>query len=212
MESGLDRYVREHSTAQSEALLWLEKQTNIRTNYPQMLSGAVQGEFLKMLVQSVGARKVLEIGTFTGYSAIWMASGLQDGGILDSYEINDEMESLIREAFRRSGLQDRIVLHIGGFGKNEASLLQEESYDFVFIDANKREYPEYYDAVFPLVRRGGLIVADDTLWSGRVYAEKVPTDPQTEGVVRFNEKVVSDSRVECVLLPVRHGLTLIRKK
>jgi len=208
MEQALDKYLTGHSSLRSEALDWLVHQTNVRTNYPQMLSGPVQGELLKMLVGISGARDILEIGTFTGYSTICMALGLEDGGTLDSYEINDELEDLAREAFRRAGVEDRIRLHIGDFLSED---LSDRSWDFVYIDANKREYPAYYDAVIERVRQGGLIVADDTLWSGRVYADPLPTDPQTVGLLEFNAKVASDPRVESVILGLRHGLTIIRK-
>jgi len=132
MEQALDKYLTGHSSLRSEALDWLVHQTNVRTNYPQMLSGPVQGELLKMLVGISGARDILEIGTFTGYSTICMALGLEDGGTLDSYEINDELEDLAREAFRRAGVEDRIRLHIGDFLSED---LSDRSWDFVYIDA-----------------------------------------------------------------------------
>jgi len=173
-----------------------------------MLSGPVQGELLKMLVEISGAKNILEIGTFTGYSTICLAMGLEDGGVVDTYEINDELEDLTREAFRRAGVEDRIRLHIGDFLSEDVS---DRSWDLVYIDANKREYPAYYDAVIGRVRPGGLVVADDTLWSGRVYADPLPSDPQTAGLLEFNSKVASDPRVESVILGLRHGLTIIRK-
>lgn len=211
METPAEKYIREHSTPQSEALKWLERQTNIRTNYPIMLSGAVQGRLLTMLVQLTMAERVLEIGTFTGYSAICMAYGLPDSGHIDTLELNDELEDLIVEGFERAGVADKIKLHIG----DAIQILQDMegcSYDMAFIDANKREYCDYYNYSIDLVKPGGLIVADDTLWSGKLFEETVPKDKQTQGIARFNDLVASDSRVETVVLPIRNGLTLIRKK
>ena len=211
METPAEKYIREHSTPQSEALKWLERQTNIRTNYPIMLSGAVQGRLLTMLVQLTMAERVLEIGTFTGYSAICMAYGLPDSGHIDTLELNDELEDLIVEGFEHAGVADKIKLHIG----DAIQTLQDMegcSYDMAFIDANKREYCDYYNYSIDLVKPGGLIVADDTLWSGKLFEETVPKDKQTQGIARFNDLVASDSRVETVVLPIRNGLTLIRKK
>ena len=162
MESASEKYLREHSSPQSEVLEWIEKQTNIRTNYPRMLSGAVQGRLLTILAEISNARNVLEIGTFTGYSATCLAYGLPEDGHIDTLEINDELEDLIREGWSRAGVEGKITLHIGDARKTIATL--EGPYDLVYIDANKREYSEYYDLVFDLVRPGGLILADDVLW------------------------------------------------
>ena len=210
MESPGERYIREHSSAQSEALDWIEKQTNIRTNYPRMLSGAVQGRLLTILVQISQASRVLEIGTFTGYSATCLAYGLPESGRVDTLEINDELEDLIREGWERAGVSDRIVLHIGDAIKTLESL--QGPFDLVYMDANKREYPDYYDLVIDKVVPGGLILADDVLWDGKPWQDPVPQDKQTQGIIAFNEKVVADPRVESVLLPLRAGLNIIRKK
>ena len=210
MESALDKYLREHSSAQDDALLWIQKQTNMYTNYPRMMSGPVQGALLKILTEISGARRVLEIGTYTGYSAVCIASGLPADGRLDTLELNDEMEDLILEGFRRAGLSDRISLYIGDAKESLASL--QGPYDMVFIDADKREYLKYYEAVFDKVRPGGLIVADDVLWDGKVYEENVPTDSQTAGITAFNDAVAADLRVENVIIPLRDGLNVIRKK
>lgn len=210
MESAADRYLREHSSPQSEALEWIEKQTNIRTNYPRMLSGAVQGRLLTILAEVSNARKVLEIGTFTGYSATCLAYGLPEDGHIDTLEINDELEDLIRKGWSRAGVDGKISLHIGDARKTLATL--EGPYDLVYIDANKREYSEYYDLVFDLVRPGGLILADDVLWDGKLWQDPVPQDRQTQGIAAFNDKVMADPRVESVLLPIRDGLNVIRKR
>jgi predicted O-methyltransferase YrrM len=210
MESASEKYLREHSSPQSEALEWIEKQTNIRTNYPRMLSGAVQGRLLTILAEISNARKVLEIGTFTGYSATYLAYGLPEEGHIDTLEINDELEDLIREGWSRAGVEGKITLHIGDARKTLTSL--EGPYDLVYIDANKREYSEYYDLVFDLVRPGGLILADDVLWDGKLWQDPLPQDKQTLGIAAFNDKVMADPRVESVLLPIRDGLNVIRKK
>lgn len=211
MDDSLNRYLKDHSSAAGdESLLWIEKQTHIRTNYPQMLSGSVQGGFLKMLVEISGARNILEIGSFTGYSAACMALGLPDGGHIDALEINDELEDLMLEGWRRAGVSERISLHIGDALETISSL--SGPYDLVFIDANKREYCRYYDLVLPLVKPSGLILADDVLWDGKVYADPLPSDSQTAELLRFNDMVRSDGRVEVVVLPLRDGISLIRKK
>lgn len=210
MQTSLDKYLQDHSSVPSEALSWIEKQTNIHTNYPRMLSGSVQGELLKMLVEISGARRILEIGSFTGYSATCLALGMPEGGHLDALEINDELEDLMRSGWERAGVTDRISLHIGDAKETLAGL--EGPFDFVFMDANKREYCEYYELVLPKLSAGGIIVADDVLWDGKVYADPLPHDAQTAGLLRFNDMVRSDDRVEVVVLPLRDGLSIIRKK
>lgn len=212
MESAQDKYIEEHCSISNEALDWLERQTNIRTNYPQMLTGKVQGEFLYMMTRMISPRNVLEIGTFTGYSAICMALALEGEGHIDTLEINDELEDLILEGFERAGVSGRVSLHIGDAVEFLRGQDGKKLYDLTFIDANKREYPDYYELALTLTRPGGFILADDVLWDGKVYAEQVPTDKQTSGIVRFNDLAASDPRVETVILPVRHGLSIIRKK
>lgn len=212
MESPLEKYIEIHSSFSNEALNWLERQTNIRTNYPRMLTGKVQGEFLYMMTRMISPRNVLEIGTFTGYSAICMALALEGEGHIDTLEINDELEDLILEGFERAGVSGRVSLHIGDAVEFLRGQDGKKLYDLTFIDANKREYPDYYELALTLTRPGGFILADDVLWDGKVYAEQVPTDKQTSGIVRFNDLAASDPRVETVILPVRHGLSIIRKK
>ena len=212
MESAQDKYIEEHCSISNEALDWLERQTNIRTNYPRMLTGKVQGEFLYMMTRMISPRNVLEIGTFTGYSAICMALALEGEGHIDTLEINDELEDLILEGFERAGVSGRVSLHIGDAVEFLRGQDGKKFYDLTFIDANKREYPDYYELALTLTRHGGFILADDVLWDGKVYAEQVPTDKQTSGIVRFNDLAASDPRVETVILPVRHGLSIIRKK
>ena len=210
METPEERYIREHSEPESDALRWITRETFLRTHYPRMLCGHVQGRLLTLLVQVTGARRVLEIGTFTGYATVCLASGLPEDGVVDTYEIDEERESLIREGISRAGLSGRINLHIGDFLK--ADLNEDETYDLVYIDGNKREYPAYLQRIVPILKSGGLILADDTLWDGKPFAETVPEDAQTRGICRFNELVAADPYLEAVILPLRHGLTLLRKK
>lgn len=212
-------YIRQHATPQGEALDWVVKQTHIRTNHARMLSGEVQGELLRLLVQISGARRILELGTFTGYSAICLASALPEDGHLDTLELNDELEDLILEGFDRAGLSERITLHIGDCKETLRRMRTEieESgssmlYDIAYIDANKREYPEYYDLVFDMVKPGGLILGDNVLWDGKVCQDPMPQDRQTLGIAKFNDMVSADPRVESVIMPLRDGLNIIRKK
>lgn len=206
-------YIKEHATCPNEALEWVEKQTHIRTNHARMLSGAVQGQIMRMIVQMSGAKQALELGTFTGYSAICIASALPEDGHLDTLEINDELEDLILEGFSRAGLEERIDLHIGDCKETLRRLSAEgRMYDIVYIDANKREYCEYYELIFDMVRPGGIILADNVLWDGKVLLDPLPQDKQTLEIARFNDMIKEDRRVESVILPLRDGLNLIRKK
>lgn len=216
-------YIKQHATQQSDALSWVEKQTHIRTNHARMLSGSAQGQLMRMFVQISGARRILELGTFTGYSAICMASALPEDGHLDTLELNDELEDLILEGFERAGLSDKISLHIGDcketlrrmraeMGIENGAVSSDMLYDIVYIDANKREYPEYYELVFDMIRPGGLILGDNVIWDGKVCQEPMPQDKQTLGIARFNDMVSDDPRVESVILPMRDGLNIIRKK
>jgi predicted O-methyltransferase YrrM len=207
------KYIEEHATPQGEALDWIEKQTHIRTNHARMLSGSVQGQMMRMLVQISGARNILELGTFTGYSAICLAGAMPEEGHLDTLEINDELEDLILQGFERAGLSDRITLHIGDCKETLKGFREEgRMFDLVYMDANKREYCEYYELIFDMVSPGGLILADNVLWDGKVCQNPLPQDKQTLGIARFNDLVKEDRRVESVILPLRDGLNLIRKK
>ena len=212
-------YIEKHATKPDEALDWVVKQTHIRTNHARMLSGLIQGQFLRMISQMCGAKRILELGTFTGFSAICLASGMGEGGHLDTLELNDELEDLILEGFERAGLEEVIQLHIGDCKETLKTLRREmglpesdKLYDIVYMDANKREYCEYYDLVFDMVRPGGLILADNVLWDGKVCQNPLPQDKQTQGIARFNDMITKDRRVESVILPIRDGLNVIRKK
>ena len=210
------KYIEDHASVPNEALDWVVKQTHIRTNHARMLSGAAQGQLMRMIAQMCGAKRILELGTFTGYSAICLASALPEDGHLDTLELNDELEDLILEGFEKAGLADRISLHIGDCKetliKMRSEIKENELYDLVYIDANKREYCEYYDLVFDMVRPGGLILADNVIWDGKVCQDPLPQDKQTLSIVRFNDMVSKDHRVESVILPIRDGLNIIRKK
>lgn len=214
----LNRYIEGHSSPQTGALDWIVRQTHLRTNHARMLSGHVQGRFMTMLVQMLQPVNILELGTFTGYSAVCLAMGMPDGGHIDTLEVNDELEDLILEGFLKAGFSDRITLHIGDAKETLASFRTEilagerPMYDLVYMDANKREYCEYYGLLSGMVRPGGFILADNVLWDGKVYQNPVPQDRQTQGIARFNDMVAADPRVESVILPLRDGLNIIRVK
>ena len=205
----MEDYIEAHTEPEPEILTELSRATHRKILRPRMLSGNMQGQFLKMLCRMNKAHRVLEIGTFTGYASIAMAMGLEEGGVLHTIDINDEIEEFTRTYIARSGLADRIVFHIGDACEVIPRLT--ERFDLVFIDADKRLYPEYYRLVFDKVVPGGIIVADDVLWDGKVL-EPDSRDAQTRGILEFNELVQRDDRVENILLPVRHGLMVIRKK
>lgn len=212
MDSELTRYIIEHSSPEHEALQWIRKQTNLRTNHARMLSGPVQGALLTMLVHMSGAQRILEIGTFTGYATASMALGMGENGHIDTLEINDELNDLIFRGWELAGVRDRISLHTAdALATLESFSGRPEYYDLVFIDANKRHYRAYYDAVFPLVKKGGIILADNTLWDGKILENPLPKDAQTREIAAFNDMVASDSRVSTFILPLRDGLTFIRK-
>ena len=209
----LNTYLTAYSQEQDPVLQWLQKQTNLRTNHARMLCGPVEGKLMEMLSGMIQPSNILEIGAFTGYSAICLARGLKEGGMLDSLELNDELEDLILQAHEKAGLADKITLHIGDAKQTLKDLKEQgKMYDLVFIDANKREYPAYYELVFDMVRPGGYILADNVLWDGKVYQDNVPQDAQTQGIFKFNEIVKEDPRVENVIIPLRDGMNLIRKK
>jgi len=205
-----NKYTRDHSSPQEDALAWIEKQTHVHTNYPQMLSGPVLGRLLRILIESTGASRVLELGCFTGYSSASMALSLPEGGHIDALEINDEMEDLIREGWRRAGVEDRITLRIGD-ALQTLKTLPANSYDLAYIDANKREYKAYLEGVKPLLKRGGLLIADDTLLGGKVYGDHPATDAQTTGLKEFNDAIAADRDFEVTVLPLGDGLTIARK-
>lgn len=206
----LDRYIRDMSAPLPQTLEWLEKQTHLRTNHARMLSGNVVGALLHHITLMLAPSRVLELGVFTGYSSICIASALGEGAVLDSIEINDELEDLIREGYRRAGVEGRTNLMIGDAREIVPKL--DKLYDLVYIDANKREYADYYRMTVDKVRSGGYIIADNVLWDGKVCMDNPPHDPQTEGIAAFNSIAASDPKVENFILPLRDGLNIIRKK
>ena len=204
----LDEYILQHIDAEGDYLHALWRDTQLRLSYGQMASGHLQGRVLKMLVEMIKPLKVLELGTFSGYATLCMAEGLREGAELHTFEIFDENEDFLRKWFGGSPYKDKIHLHIG----DALQLVPQmnERWDFAFIDADKREYVAYYEMLLPLMRPGGYIVADNTLWYGHVLEETRESDVQTRGVQAFNDLVASDSRVEKVIRPLRDGLTIIR--
>jgi predicted O-methyltransferase YrrM len=206
----VDDYILQHSSPEPDYLYRLWRATNIHTIHGRMASGHLQGRLLKMLVQMIQPQRVLEVGTFSGYSALSMAEGLPEGGRLYTFEINDEMEDFTRPWIENSPVADKITFLIGD-AMQEAPRLGAE-FDMAFIDGDKRTYCECYDMVLSILRPGGFIVADNTLWDGHVTDPAYDNDQQTQGIRRFNEYVAQDSRTEQVILPMRDGLTLIRKR
>ncbi len=205
-------YIEQHSSPENEYLQRITHTTHLEMINPRMMSGHVQGRVLSMLSQMIGPKRILELGTFTGYSALCLAEGLQEGGVLVSLEHNDELEEMIRRNLSLSPLGEQIELVIGDACEWLASHTPSESYDLVFIDADKREYSAYIDAILPMVRPGGWILADNTLWDGHVIESAYDKDKQTIALRAFNDKVAQDERLDKVILPLRDGLTIIRKK
>ena len=205
----LDDYIAAHISAEPEILQETFRYTHTHHLYPRMCSGHVQGRLLKMLTTMIRPRRVLELGAFTGYSTLCIAEGLEDGAVLDSIELDDELADELTERFEKAGYSDRIRLHIGDALEIVGGL--EGEWDMVFMDADKKEYPAYYEEALRLLKRGGWILADNTLWSGHVVEEEYFRDRQTAAIRRFNDIVGADPRVEKVILPIRDGLTIIRK-
>ena len=214
----LSEYIERHSSPENEVLQRITRSTHLEVINPRMLSGHVQGRVLSMLSQMIQPKRILELGTFTGYSALCLAEGLTEDGLLITIEHNDEMEDSIRRNLALSSLGEKIELMIG----DAKAVLQQlkvegvkckgkELFDLVFIDADKKEYCDYLDLVLPLMRKGGWILADNTLWDGHIIDPAYDKDRQTVALRAFNDKVAADPRLEKVILPLRDGLTIIRK-
>ena len=210
MERDLEKYISDHSTPEDKVLEELYRQTHLYVVNPNMISGHLQGRLLEMLSHMINPSLILEIGTYTGYSAICLARGLKSGGQLHTIEINDELSEMSTRYFALAGVADMVTLHTGRAQDIIPSL--DCTFDLVFIDGDKREYCEYYDIAYNKVRKGGFIIADNVFWGGKVRSQEAQNDPQTKGVVKFNEKVRNDQRVEKIVLPLRDGLMIIRKK
>ena len=205
----LEEYISNHSTPENDILASITRETHLHVLNPHMLSGHVQGRVLSMISFMLCPKRILELGTFTGYSALCLAEGLAEGGKVVTIEHNDELEETIRRNLSRSSLADRIDLRIGDCKLVIGDL--EGPFDLVFMDADKREYCAYLEAVYPLVPVGGFILADNTLWDGHIIDPAYDKDKQTLGLRAFNDKVAADERFEQVILPLRDGLTIIRK-
>lgn len=212
----LERYIHELSSPEEALLHELDRQTNLRIMHPRMISGHIQGRLLRMIVQMLRPKSVLEIGTFTGYSALSMAAGLEADATIDTVEVDDELEPMAQEFFDRSEHGSKIKLHIGSALEIAPTLGKQ--FDMVFIDGDKREYPAYYrmlmgdDGGEPLVHSGSILLADNILWYGKVVEKVAHNDHQTRGILEFNRMVRDDERVESFILPLRDGLNMIRVK
>ena len=208
----LERYIHELSSPEEALLHELDRQTNLRIMHPRMISGHIQGRLLCMIVQILRPKSVLEIGTFTGYSALSMAAGLEDDAVIDTCEVDDELESIAQSFFARSEHGHKIHQHIGS--ALEIAPRLGKQWDMVFIDGDKREYPAYYNMLMDqgLVHSGSILLADNILWYGKVVEEVHHNDLHTKALIEFNRMVVEDDRVESVILPLRDGINLIRVK
>lgn len=209
MTEQLEDYILAHIDKEGDVLRLVNRDTHVYNLRPRMCSGHLQGKLLKMFVRMIRPRRVLELGTFTGYSALAMAEGLAEDAELHTVEIDDELEDFICEHFDASPRREQIHLHIG-----DAAMVVPQlggQFDLVFIDANKRNYCDYYHLVMPLVPVGGFIIADNTLWDGKVANLPQKIDSQTAGILAFNDLVANDDRVEKVIIPIRDGLTVIHK-
>ena len=209
----LNEYIEQMSSPENEALAFITRDTNTHVLNPHMLSGQVQGRVLSMLSRMIRPRRILELGTFTGYSALCLAEGLVEDGRLITIEHNDELEETIRRNLSLSPLNEKIELVIGDAQEELSAMSRQpsEEFDLVFIDADKRQYSAYLDLMYPLVKVGGWILADNVLWDGHIIDSAYDRDKQTQGLRAFNEKVRKDDRLDKVILPLRDGLTLIQK-
>ncbi len=210
LEPRLASYIEEHTDAEPELLQALDRETHLKVLMPRMISGHFQGRVLSMLSKMIRPEHILEIGTYTGYSALCLAEGLRKNGTLITLDINEELEEMVRSYFNRSAYKEQIDYRLG----NALDLIPQigQQFDIVFIDADKENYARYYDLVFDKIRSGGYMIADNVLWSGKVAAENIKIDKDTRAILDFNRKVQEDERVENVLFPIRDGLLIARKK
>ena len=206
----IEKYILSHIDEESDILKQLNRDAHVNLLRPRMLSGHLQGRLLKMFCRLIQPKYILEIGTYTAYATLCMAEGADDDAEIHTIEVNDELEDFILKNLHKTKLKDKIHLHIGDAMEIIPQI--NRVFDLVFIDANKRRYVEYYNAIFDKVRPGGLIIADNTLWDGKILDTPKPSDKQTIGIQKFNDLIAKDNRVEKVILPVRDGLTLIWKK
>lgn len=209
IDKKIEDYARSFTSPETEVMNELNRETYLNKLQPRMLSGHMQGAFLRMISQMIAPKNILEIGTYTGYSAIALASGLSEGGKLTTLEFNEEHEQMALHYFKKAGLENKIDLKIGDATQIIPTL--DQQWDLVFIDADKNNYSVYYDLVFDALPSGGWIIADNVLWSGKVLADDTDLDEDTLAIKAFNKKVMNDERVENMILPYRDGLMLIRK-
>jgi caffeoyl-CoA O-methyltransferase len=209
IDKSIEEYAASHSTPENEVLKQLNRETNMKVLMPRMLSGHIQGRLLSMFSHMVKPKRILEIGTYTGYSGICLCEGLSADGLLYTIDINEELENMVRGYFEKAGLDKKIKYMPG----NALDIIPglNETFDLVFIDADKINYSRYYDMVFEKVRPGGFIIADNVLWSGRILEKQEDMDKDTLAIDQFNKKVADDKRVEKLLVPVRDGLMIVRK-
>lgn len=205
----LNQYIINHTSPEDDYLRELDRETHLKVLRSRMLSGHLQGQILSMISCMIRPKCILEIGTFTGYSALCLAKGLANGGKLHTIEIDDELESFAKKYFLKSGMEDRIIQHIGDARKIIPMISQQ--FDLVFIDADKREYCDYYNLVFNHIPVGGFILADNVLWDGKVIEPEAVNEEQTRGILEFNDLIQNDSRVQNVILPIRDGIMLVQK-
>ena len=209
-QEDLEGYILSHIDSEPDLLKKLNRDTYVNVLRPRMLSGHLQGRILKMFCRMIRPTKVLELGTFTGYSALCIAEGLPENGVVYTIDNNEELEEFVGNYFEQSPYKNKIR-QLTGDALNTIKTL-DETFDLVFIDADKREYLQYYEAVFDKVNQGGFIIADNTLWDGKVIEEIDPNDDQTIGIMSFNDFVAQDTRVEKVIIPLRDGMTILQKK
>lgn len=210
-DSKLENYILSHSDDEPELLKKIERDTHVKMLQTNMNAGHLQGRLLKLITQMVRPKRILEIGTFVGYSTLCFAEGLEEGGELHTIEIDDEIEDIARANFAKSEHGHRIVLHIGD-AMDILPRFGEESFDLVFMDGDKESYWDHFEAILPKLRHGGFILADNTLWYGKVVEKVKSNDHATRGILDFNRRLAEDTRVDKLILPVRDGLTLIRKR
>ena len=208
-ETDIHDYASLYTSEEPDVLKELNRETHVKMIYPRMLSGHLQGRLLSMISKMIQPIRILEIGTYTGYSAICLSEGLQKNGQIHCIEINPELEEIIQKYVEKSGIRSKFKLHIGDAIHIIPTL--KENYDLVFIDADKEQYLQYYHLIFNKVKKGGYIIADNVIWNGKVLLETKKTDKETEGIKNFNEFIKNDKRVENILLPFRDGIMIIKK-
>ncbi len=209
LDKAIEDYSIQHSTNEDSVLSELNRETNLKVMMPRMLSGHIQGRVLSTFSAMLKPDRILEIGTYTGYSAICLCEGLSEGGLLYTIDTNEELEGLVRNYFEKAGCANKVKYIIGN-AMNVIPTL-DETFDLIFIDADKINYSNYYDLVFDKVRKGGFIIVDNVLWSGKVLNKREKMDKDTLAIDNFNKKIKTDMRVEKILFPIRDGLFVIRK-